>query len=134
MHHRIEIEDAAFAYPDGQEALRGVSLKIEAGEKVALVGQNGAGKSTLMLHLNGILRPRSGSIQVAGMDVNDKTLSRVRAAARSHSAATGGESGAGVGVAGGRADAAPSRMGVLSSRQRPSAARRRRRCGGMRGA
>jgi cobalt/nickel transport system ATP-binding protein len=80
VHHRIEIEDAAFAYPDGQEALRGVSLKIEAGEKVALVGQNGAGKSTLMLHLNGILRPRSGSIQVAGMDVNDKTLSRVRAA------------------------------------------------------
>ncbi len=80
MHHRIEIENAAFAYPDGQEALRGVSLKIEAGEKVALVGQNGAGKSTLILHLNGILRPRSGTIQVAGMDVNDKTLSRVRAA------------------------------------------------------
>ena len=80
MHHRIEIENAAFAYPDGQEALRGVSLKIEAGEKVALVGQNGAGKSTLILHLNGILRPRSGSIQVAGMEVNDKTLSRVRAA------------------------------------------------------
>jgi cobalt/nickel transport system ATP-binding protein len=80
VHHRIEIENAAFAYPDGQEALRGVSLKIEAGEKVALVGQNGAGKSTLILHLNGILRPRSGTIQVAGMDVNDKTLSRVRAA------------------------------------------------------
>lgn len=80
MHHRIEVEQAEYAYPDGHEALKGVSLMIEGGEKVALVGQNGAGKSTLILHLNGILRPKRGRVQVAGMDVNDKTLSRVRAA------------------------------------------------------
>lgn len=80
MHHRIEVENAAFAYPDGHQALKGVSLRIEAGEKVALVGQNGAGKSTLILHLNGILRPSSGKVSVAGMDVTDKNLARVRAA------------------------------------------------------
>src|SRR5581483_2469760 len=49
------------------------------GEKVALVGPNGAGKSTLMLHLNGILQPTHGSVEVAGLTVERSTLKRVRA-------------------------------------------------------
>ncbi len=75
----VEMEHVHFNYPDGFEALRGVSLRIARGEKVALVGPNGAGKSTLMLHLNGIHLPTHGSVRIAGMPVDRSTLGRVRA-------------------------------------------------------
>ena len=74
----ICIENLSFAYPDGRQALNDVSLKVCAGEKVAVVGPNGAGKSTLFLHLNGILRGR-GRVHVTGLEVNDKTVRAVRA-------------------------------------------------------
>ncbi|GAB4562295.1 MAG: ABC transporter ATP-binding protein [Anaerolineae bacterium] len=75
----IEIEDLVFAYPDGRRALNGVSLRIQEGEKVALVGPNGAGKSTLMLHLNGILKAKSGRIRVSGLEVTESNLGQIRA-------------------------------------------------------
>jgi cobalt/nickel transport system ATP-binding protein len=75
----IQIDHLSFAYGDGHQALRDVTLAVRPGEKVALVGPNGAGKSTLMLHLNGILRPASGSVQVSGLAVDEKSLGRVRA-------------------------------------------------------
>ena len=50
-------------------ALDGVSLRIEAGETVAIVGQNGSGKSTLVRQLNGLLRPTSGRVLLDGRDI-----------------------------------------------------------------
>ena len=53
-HPSLLINDLAFAYPDGNQALYGVNLRVEKGERVALLGPNGAGKTTLVLHMNGI--------------------------------------------------------------------------------
>jgi cobalt transport protein ATP-binding subunit len=80
MHHTIEVEDLCFKYPDGHAALRGATLGIAPGEKVALVGPNGAGKSTLMLHLNGILQAETGTVRVCGFPVERQNLGSVRAA------------------------------------------------------
>jgi cobalt/nickel transport system ATP-binding protein len=75
----IEISHLHYTYPDGFEALRGIDLTVARGEKVALVGPNGAGKSTLMLHLNGINRPRHGSVAVGGLTVDGTNARRIRA-------------------------------------------------------
>ena len=74
----VELAHVHFRYPDGFEALRGVDLRIEDGEKVALVGPNGAGKSTLMLQLNGTLVPSHGDVRVAGLRVGKPTIREVR--------------------------------------------------------
>ena len=64
------IENLAFAYPDGNQALYGVNLRIEKGERVALLGPNGAGKTTLVMHMNGIHPTAHGNVEVAGQLVN----------------------------------------------------------------
>lgn len=74
----LQVSDLQFAYPDGHVALRGVSLSICEGEKVALVGPNGAGKSTLMLHLNGILKG-DGGLTIAGLPISEDNLPMIRA-------------------------------------------------------
>jgi cobalt/nickel transport system ATP-binding protein len=74
----VELADVSYAYPDGHVALRGISLSIEPGERVAVLGPNGAGKSTLCLHLNGILEPAAGSVSVGGLPVDGKNLKEVR--------------------------------------------------------
>ena len=70
----LVIEDLAFAYPDGNQALFGVNLRVKRGERVALLGPNGAGKTTLILHLNGILNSGHGRVFVADklVDTKDK--------------------------------------------------------------
>ena len=78
MHHTLHVTDLKFHYPDGHQALHGVTLSIAPGEKVALVGPNGAGKSTLMLHFNGLLRGE-GEVRVCGTPLNDSNLGQVRA-------------------------------------------------------
>ncbi|MBE6038326.1 MAG: energy-coupling factor transporter ATPase [Anaerofustis stercorihominis] len=72
----IEVKDLVFAYdstePD-KKALDGVSLKINEGEFVGIVGHNGSGKSTLAKLLNGLLLPTSGDVLVAGMNTKDES-------------------------------------------------------------
>jgi cobalt transport protein ATP-binding subunit len=73
----VSLENVSFAYPDGQAALREVSLSILPGETLGLLGPNGAGKSTLLLHLNGLLRG-SGHVRIGGLLLADRTLPEVR--------------------------------------------------------
>ena len=79
-HHRIEMQEVQYAYPDGTLALQGVSFSITHGESVALIGGNGAGKSTLLLHLNGYLMPTHGNVRVGDIPVTKQTLATVRRA------------------------------------------------------
>jgi len=76
----LEAEDIIFSYPDGTKALDGLSISIEEGKKVAILGANGAGKSTLFLHFNGILQPDQGSIKFKGETVkyNKRALKELR--------------------------------------------------------
>ncbi len=74
----LEVEGLAFAYPDGHQALFGVDLRVEAGERVALLGPNGAGKTTLVLHLNGILQAGAGAVEVSGLAVTKPNLKEIR--------------------------------------------------------
>jgi energy-coupling factor transport system ATP-binding protein len=65
----IEAKDVCFTYPNGVEALKDVSVTIQDGEFVAIMGQNGAGKTTLVKHFNGLLKSTKGQVLVDGIDV-----------------------------------------------------------------
>jgi putative ABC transport system ATP-binding protein len=78
----LALDEVRKEYPGGVEALRGVSLRVQRGELLAVVGPSGSGKSTL-LHIMGTLeRPTSGSLAVAGHEVDglgDRSLAGLRA-------------------------------------------------------
>nr|WP_312865987.1 ABC transporter ATP-binding protein [Saccharothrix violaceirubra] len=74
----LVVERLAFAYPDGHQALFGVDLRVERGERVAVLGPNGAGKTTFALHLNGVLGGGSGRIEIAGLPVERANLKEIR--------------------------------------------------------
>ena len=73
----IEIRDLYFTYPAGVEALRGISLNIDSGEQVAIVGQNGAGKTTLVKHLNGLVSPARGQVLIGDWDTTKHSVAKL---------------------------------------------------------
>ena len=77
----IKTVDLSYSYEDEEKqsspVLKGLSLEINEGDFVAVLGHNGSGKSTLMQHLNGLLKPTSGSIVLDGKDIwSNKKLTR----------------------------------------------------------
>ena len=77
----LSLKDVSFSYRPGREVLKGVSLSVERGEQVALIGANGVGKSTLLKLFVGLLEPHTGCVEVCGMTVERKNLASVRRAA-----------------------------------------------------
>jgi ABC-type multidrug transport system fused ATPase/permease subunit len=76
---RIELRDVSFRYPDAsRDSLAHVSLVIEPGETLALVGRNGAGKTTLVKLLTGLYQPSGGTILMDGVDIATLTTAELR--------------------------------------------------------
>lgn len=73
----IEATGLGHVYAGEVPALSDVSVRIGAGEFVAILGRNGAGKTTFARHLNGLLRATSGSLRVAGEEVGDRAVSEL---------------------------------------------------------
>ncbi len=76
---RVEFENVDFAYIKDEQVLRNISLKVEPGEVVALVGSSGSGMSTLVDLIPGFYNPDSGRVLIDGHDVRDLNLSALRA-------------------------------------------------------
>lgn len=76
----VQFEDVHFTYPDGSEALNGLSFEARPGETVAIVGPSGAGKSTVFNLLLRLYDPASGTVRVDGRDVRGLTAGSLRAA------------------------------------------------------
>ena len=78
VDERIEARDVRYAYREGHDVLRGVSLRLSRGERVAVVGPSGAGKSTLGRLLAGVDRPRTGAVEVGNVSLVDLDLDDLR--------------------------------------------------------
>jgi len=75
----VEMQDVSFTYPGGSsQVLRDVSLAVQPGQQLAIVGRSGAGKSTLVGLVPRLYTASSGQVRVDGVDVNDYSLSDLR--------------------------------------------------------
>ncbi|MDT0550053.1 ABC transporter ATP-binding protein [Streptomyces lonegramiae] len=74
----LEVRAVSYAYRDGRDVLRDIDLRIERGERLAVVGPSGAGKSTLGRLLAGIHRPRTGAVTVGGVPLSDLSPAELR--------------------------------------------------------
>ena len=73
----IEVKDLYFTYPTGVEALKGITLTIDNGEFLAIMGQNGAGKTTLVKHFNGLLKPTKGEALVDEVNTREVSVAQL---------------------------------------------------------
>jgi cobalt/nickel transport system ATP-binding protein len=77
-HHKLQVKNLHFSYPDGQMAVKNMSTTIHHGESVGIIGANGAGKSTLLMLLMGVIFPSQGEVLVGDVHVTKKTLPMIR--------------------------------------------------------
>ena len=78
----VSFKDVSFSYDEGVSVLSQVSLEIEEGEFVCILGGNGSGKSTLAKHINALLLPDTGSVYTCGMDTsNEEEMYKIRSRA-----------------------------------------------------
>lgn len=75
----VLLQGVNFSYPHGGASVRDLEMRVYPGELVGVVGQNGAGKTTLTKLLNGLLKPSSGSVRVAGLDTREVPTSTIAA-------------------------------------------------------
>ena len=75
----VSLKDVSFAYPGGTASVDHLDMRVYPGEVVGIVGQNGAGKTTLTKLLNGLLRPASGTVRMAGLDTREIPTSAIAA-------------------------------------------------------
>ncbi|MST72869.1 ABC transporter ATP-binding protein [Olsenella porci] len=75
----VELSKVCFGYPNGGATVDDLDMCVYPGEVVGIVGQNGAGKTTLTKLLNGLLRPSSGTVRIAGIDTADVPTSKIAA-------------------------------------------------------
>jgi energy-coupling factor transport system ATP-binding protein len=73
----IEFEGVEYTYPNGNQALKDVSLKINRGESVAIMGENGAGKTTMAKLMLGLIRPTRGRVLIDGADTRESTTAKI---------------------------------------------------------
>ena len=74
----VSIKDISFSYRKDYPVIKNLSLDIESGEYVSILGHNGCGKSTLARILVGLLFPKGGSIEVCGLELNAKNINEIR--------------------------------------------------------
>src|SRR6185369_5712210 len=74
----LEVRDLKKTYPNGVEALKGVSLTVEPGDFFALLGPNGAGKSTLIGVVSSLVNSTSGSVKVFDVDIKSDRSAAMR--------------------------------------------------------
>ena len=74
----VQFENVHFSYHDARPILNGITLQVEAGKKVAIVGESGAGKSTIMKLLFRFYEPTRGTVCVNGQDISQVTQNSLR--------------------------------------------------------
>jgi energy-coupling factor transporter ATP-binding protein EcfA2 len=73
----VQFESVGFSYPDGPPVLHDVSLTINTGEVIAILGANGAGKTTLIKHAIGLLKPAQGRVLIEGCDTRELSVAQI---------------------------------------------------------
>ena len=74
----LKLDNITVVYPDKTKAIDNITLTVNTGENIAVIGENGAGKTTLLLAIVGILELSNGTIEIDGIQLEKKTVNEIR--------------------------------------------------------